>query len=119
MVSFYEEMQKVATGVLKEFAQGVVSYVTFTNSGGTPDDPGEPVPVVHSINAAVRGVAYKYIDGTNIVASDGQLTMPVTPGLTPTDKGFIDVDGKRHRIMSVQQIPAAGTPVAYIIIFKR
>lgn len=119
MADFYKDMQKLASDVIKEFQQGVVTYTAMIAGNGPADDPGEPREVTKEIPATVQGVQFRYIDGTNIVASDGQLTMPADLGVVPSIEGYITVDGKRHRIIQVTAIPPAGTPVAYSIIFKR
>lgn len=119
MADFYKEMQSLASEIIGEFQQGVITYSAMVAGDGPPDDPGEPREVTVKIPATVQGVQYRYIDGTNIVASDGQLTMPANVGVIPSIEGYITVDGRKHRIIQVTAIPPAGTPVAYSIIFKR
>lgn len=119
MANFYDEMQSIAASVINEFKQGTITYTALVAGNGSPDNPGEPREVTSTIDATTRGVEYRYIDGTNIVASDGQLTMPANLGVIPSIEGYITVDGKRHRIVQVSAIPPAGTPVAYAVIYKR
>lgn len=119
MANFYDDMQKIASSVIGEFQQGTVTYTRMVQGDGPPDDPGEPREVTTTIPAVTRGVEYRYIDGTNIVASDGQLTMPADMGIVPNIEGYISVDGRRHRIVQVTAIPPAGTAVAYAVIYKR
>jgi len=118
MASFYEEMRAVASDVINQFKQGRVYYVALTHSGGTVDNPGEPTEVETELPAVVRGVQFKYVDGTNIIGSDQQLTM-TADGVVPTINGFIKLDGVRHKIVSVSAIPPAGDAVAYRVIFRR
>ena len=118
MSDFYEEMQSVASSVLSDFAQGAVQYVEMTPGAGPPDDPGPASETLHSINAAVRGVSFKYIDGANVLSSDLQLTMP-GDGVEPTMSGFIRVDGKSYKIVAIIRKPAAGTVVAWAVIFRK
>lgn len=119
MADFYGDMASVAVGVIGEFKQGTVRYIAVTKANGPADNPGAPSEVATVINAVCRGVQFRYVDGTNIVTSDGQLTMPVNAGVTPSISGFIEVDGRRHRIAQVSAIPPAGTPAAYRVIYKR
>jgi hypothetical protein len=119
MVDFYSDMQGVASAVIGEFAQGTISYVALTNNGLSPDNPGEPIEVVTTVPGVVRGVQFKFIDGTNIFASDGQITIPADTGIVPSITGFIEVDGRRHKIVSASAIPPAGTTVAYRVIYRR
>jgi len=112
-------MQTLAANVIGEFLQGNITYTRMVAGDGPPDNPGEPREATITIPSVVQGVQYRYIDGTNIVASDGQLTMPANLDVVPSIEGYITVDGRRHRIIQVTAIPPAGTPVAYAIIFKR
>jgi len=118
MVDFYSDMQGVASAVIGEFAQGTISYVAISHAGML-DDPGEPIEVVTTVPGVARGVQFKFIDGTNIFASDGQITIPADAGVVPSITGFIEVDGRRHKIVSASAIPPAGTPVAYRVIYRR
>lgn len=119
MADFYSDMQAVASAVIGEFEQGLIQYVAMTNGGLAPDNPGEPTEVMTTISGVARGVQFKFIDGTNIFASDGQITFPADTGIVPTLSGFIEVDGRRHKIVSASAIPPAGTPVAYRVIYRR
>jgi hypothetical protein len=119
MANFYDEMQAIAFNAINEFKQGTITYTAIIAGNGTPDDPGEPREVATEIAAVTRGVEYRYIDGTNIIASDGQLTRPANLGVTPSIEGYITVDGRRHRIVQVSAIPPAGIAVAYSVIYKR
>lgn len=119
MADFYDDMASVAAEVIGEFKQGAVRYIAITKANGPADNPGTPSETATVINAVCRGVQFRYVDGTNVVTSDGQLTMPANAGVTPSINGFIEVDGRRHRIAQISAIPPAGTPVAYRVIYKR
>lgn len=118
MGNFYQEMQGVASDLLREFNQGVIEYVALTPGNGPPDNPGPPTETPTTINAVARGVSFKYVDGTNILRSDLQITMP-GDGVVPDPKGFIRVDGKQFKIVEIRRKPAAGTPVAFVVIFRK
>lgn len=118
-MSFYDDMQLVASDVLGEFKQGSVSYVAMTpQPGSTPDDPLPPVESSTSVNATVRPVSTKYVDGTHIVQSDKQVTF-AGDAATPSISGFVDIDGSRYKIVEILPVPAAGTVISYTLIVRR
>lgn len=118
MNDFYQEMQAVATDLIGEFQQGVIEYVAITPGTGPADDPGEPTETVTRIDAVARGVSFKYVDGTNVVTSDLQTTFAGSAA-TPEMTGFIQVDGVRYKIVQIVRKPAAGTVVAWTVIFRK
>jgi hypothetical protein len=118
-MGFYDDMQAVARDVIGEFAQGTIIYVELQpQEGGTPDDPLPPVSVEHSIDAVTRPVEFKYVDGTQIVQSDEQFTMP-GGGVEPTMDGKATIDGRACKIVGIKRIPAAGTVITYTVIVRR
>lgn len=119
-MSIYDDLVPVATEVLKEFNQPELSYVELVPAtDGTPFDPGEPTPVVHPIIGGVaRGVEFKYVDGSQVVASDGQITCSVRQSFTPDIKDYVDVGKQRCKIKRATGLPPT-TPVVYIIIYER
>jgi len=118
-MSIYDDMRQIASDVIGEFQQGSVVYVALEKQpGGTPDRPTPSVPVPHPINAVARPVSTKYVDGTNIVQSDKQITMP-NDGVTPDMTGSIKIDGVSHKIIEIMPRPAAGTPVVWTVICRR
>lgn len=121
-MSIYDDMQSAASEILKEFNQSGVSYIHLTPAvGGKRYDPGTPTETEYKIVGGVaRGVEYKYVDGTQIVASDGQVTcaisaLPVRPGMP----GFMIVGGQKYKIKKVTTVPPTGTPVVYLIFYER
>ncbi len=122
-MSIYNDLQKVAADLIGEFRQGdenTFQYIALTaGTGGTPDNPAKPVETPTSFNAVARGAQFKYVDGTNILASDMQLSMPANLDVVPSIKGFIEVDGRRHKIVGVNAVPPAGVPVVYRIFYRR
>jgi hypothetical protein len=114
-MGFYDDMADVASEVLAEFKQGVVTLVRSTT---TIPDPAEPwnktvTTASYSLNASVRRVEGDYVDGALILATDNQVTFAV-PAVTPVLADKITIDGVAHAIKDLRPIPAAGTPVAYI-----
>lgn len=118
MSDFYREMQAVATDLLGEFKQGVIEYVSLTPGNGPADDPGPSQETVTPVDAVARGVKFKYVDGSNVLATDQQLTMPGN-GVEPQPTGFVRIDGVRHKIVQIVRKPAAGIAVAFTVIFRK
>lgn len=121
MASFYEELGSVATGLLREFKQGSVSLVSRTQAAGsTAFEPGALTEVSVPLDAVVKGVSKKFVDGNSVLSSDLEVLIgPVgTDGssVNPTMADVIEVDGVRRTIKKVVQTPAAGTPVLYTVI---
>lgn len=119
MSEFYKEMQGIASSLLAEFQQGDVSYIAITPGAGPANNPGQPIETRYPQTATVRGVSFKYINpNTGVIGSDLMLTMPGA-GVEPDMKGFVEVDGKRGKILQIVRKPAAGTPVAWVVIFRK
>lgn len=136
MATFYEEMQAVATELLDEFKQGVMT-VTHVQPGvsdpETPWIPGLPAKQTYRVSATLRTVQKKYIDGTTIIGNEEQATIavdailiaedgtPVTEAaakIKPTMTDEITVDGLRRVVKAVKAIPPAGIPVAFVVIME-
>lgn len=118
MVDFYGKMQTVAENLLTRFKQGAPVYVEVTPGNGPVDNPGPSVETPHPIKGTARGVRFKYIDGSHIVASDMQITMPGT-GIAPKMNGFIRNGTERFKIIEIKPIPPIGTPVVHVVIFRK
>ena len=118
-MSIYDEMQGVAKELFADFQQGSIIYVELQPAAGaTPDDPGNPVRVEHPLTATARPVSTKYVDGSHIVQSDRQVSMP-GGGVEPQMSGFLLIDGTQHKIIGIKRIPEAGTVISYILIVRR
>lgn len=117
MADFYSRMQGTASKLLKKFNQGAISYVEKGASSGDPYNPQPGAPTIYPLDAVARGVEFKYIKEGFIAASDIQVTSAVFD-VEPTQEGLIEIDGKQKQIISVQQLPAAGIPVSWIIFVK-
>lgn len=134
-MSFYDEMQDVATDLLTEFKQGTIVYL----SPAAAENPWDPSPGYNAypLNAVASGVSQKYINDL-ITTSDIEITCAVASAgwedsmtwldhLTWSDDGTaldfsnsgrISIDGLEKQIIMVRKIPAAGTPVCYKIFAK-
>lgn len=119
-MTFYDDMQGIATELLTEFKQGVISYVKVTPGSGPAHNPGPSVPVPTLLQGAVsRGIAWKYVNSGLGVASDLQVTHSVQAGVVPEINGFYDIDGLRYKVVNIVKKPAAGTTVAYVAIVRK
>lgn len=119
-MTFYEEMQGVASELLGEFAQGVIVLTKpgTSSPGANPWDP--PVttdPVEYTLKATAKPVEEQFINGTTIFATDIEVTAADFGGdLNPSDTMMID--GKAVTIVKVMRIPAAGTLVCWKVIVR-
>ena len=114
MADFYDEMQATATELLTEFNQGVIQYIPLTLPANEWENPTAGTPI--TLEAVARGPSQQYLSDL-ITTSDIQITASVF-GQTPTQSGKITIDGVEKQIIKVQQKPAAGTPVCWMIWVK-
>lgn len=118
-MTIYDDARAIAGELLSEFKQGIVEYVSLVPApGSTPDDPGEPTYRYTTIPSTVRPVSTKYVDGSHIVQSDRQVSMP-NVGITPDMNGSIRIDGVVYKIIEVMARPSAGPAVLFILIVRR
>lgn len=120
-MSIYDDMRSVAADVLGEFKQGEIRYVTVANAAGaSPDESGSTtLTASNPLSATARPVSTKYVDGSNVVVSDIQVTIPNDGKCSPDMNGFVRIDGTDYKIMAVMARPAAGDPVSWTVIVRR
>lgn len=118
MSDFYLDMQNLAGDLLTEFNQGEIAYVIETPGSGPADNPGSPTPVTTPFpGATARGVEFKYVSG-DVLVTDLQIVIP--GGIVePEPQGYFTVDGVRYKIVEIKRLPAAGTPVSFIVIVRK
>ena len=118
-MSFYLDMQGIAKDLISEFNQGPIYLLRETPGDGPAWNPGEsPESVRKIVPGTARGVSDKYVDGTLVVATDLQCTIPgglIKPQMTDR----IEVNGQAHQIVRIDPKPASGTVVAYIVIIRK
>lgn len=129
MSSIYEDLQGVASGLLKEFDQKApgdpsptsngIYYVAVVPGSGPAQNPGPSVETPYKVDGVARGVSFRYIDNKNVVGTDEQITFAVNPAFVPNEKGFVLIDGKRYKVIAFFRKPAAGTPVAYTLVIRK
>lgn len=138
-MSFYEETQSIATELLGEFKQGRVTVVRTVQEEKPDDWPtwepweGATTTSVYELDAVVKGVSVKLVDGEVVKATDLELTcsnkmmlvevdgVAVTPAAVPFDAGLLDtldIDGKPVTVVRDLTVPAAGTPVAHRYVVR-
>lgn len=118
-MEFYEEMQLIASGLLNESKQGSIAFYRATPGSGPAYDPGSPTETAFPVDGVVSGVNRRYVDGTQIVESDQQIIFNANAGFIPSMTDRLVIDGRSYdHIVSVKQIPAAGTPVVFVTIFR-
>ena len=122
-MAFYEDMQKLASSVMKEFKQDSVKLIQYKETkGGTLDEPSELAEKVYNLDATVSGVSFKYLINSYAVASDLTVTAGVIQGVTPTINDFIEIEGVRHKIIrDISAAPNAvnGKPVVWRFICRK
>ena len=118
MNDIYAEMQDVAVDLFGEFQQGKIAYVEIVPGNGPADDPGPAKDVPYPLTATARSVSFKYVDGTSILTSDEQISMP-GKGVEPKMSGFVIKDDTRYKIIGIKRKPAAGPVVAYTVIIRK
>ena len=122
-MNFYQEMQKVAGSVLKQFKQGDIKlYHYIEGTGGTLDEPAELVEKIYNLDATVSGVSYKYLINSYAVASDLTITAAVINGVEISINDFIEVQGVKHKIIrDISPAPSSvnGKPVVWRFICRK
>ncbi|MHC2797184.1 hypothetical protein ACVINZ_006196 [Mesorhizobium jarvisii] len=121
MAGFYDDMAEMVTELLQPDGDGGLGQGTVQLKRETPGvvDPQQPwVPVepreqTWPLNAAVRRVSQKYVDGTLIVATDNQVTFAV-PEVVPAITDLLIIDGVELAMKDLRPIPPAGTVAEYI-----
>lgn len=139
-MTFYSDLGEMAKGLLADFAQGLVTVRrTETESERPPDlpiwEPWTPETTIKlfRLDAVVRPVPTKYVDGTTIRASDFQVVasdrmtlysvdgVPAEPVETPFDVDLaetLEIDGRAVTILETIRTPGAGTAIVHKFICR-
>jgi hypothetical protein len=121
-MSIYDDLRQVSSELHAEFKQGDVRYVPINVTPGARPDlpstsaPGTPV----ALNATARPVSTKYVDGTNVLVTDKQLSIP-NDGVSPVPVlgHIVRIDGVDHKITMIMARPAAGNPVSWTVMVRK
>lgn len=127
MADFYQRMQNLATPLLKQFKQGVITLTR--NVEGPPVDPlkpWEPGPITKTtitLSGVATGIKAYQITNTEIAASDLVVTCAAVDSsgnlIDPKETDAMTINGKAYQIKKIQARPAAGIPVVYAIFVAR
>lgn len=125
-MGFYQDMQKVASSVLKDFKQGSVKLFHYTESDeeSSLDSPTELTETIYDLDAVVSGVNYKYLIDSYAVASDLTVTASVISGVYPTINDFIEINGEKHKIIrdispAPHAVEGSAQPVVWRFICRK
>jgi hypothetical protein len=116
-MSFYPNLTRTSSRLLAKFKQGTVE---IGRPVSTPGANSWDAPTVttqwQEVNASVKGVSAKYVDGVNIVISDREVLTQTPTTFGPGDQ--LRIDGDVVAVLSVQDIPAAGAAVVTRFIVR-
>lgn len=117
-MTIYDEMQQLASDLLKDFDQPTISHIRMTQNG-TGFDPGPATATPTVLDGAVaRGVMRKYVDKSLVVATDLQVTY-AGDKIEPLMTDFIDINGEQFKIQQIVRKPASGPVVAWTVIVRK
>lgn len=124
MVTIYDRAAATTTRLMDKFGQGEIKLIRYTE-GEEPAEPwmppSPPTRTELTLRGAAKGVGEKYIGsqagGETIVASDREVIVaPFAGEYDPAD--VLEIDGDVTTVLSVQNIPAAGTVAAVRFICR-
>lgn len=140
MSDFYGSMADMARELMADFSQGLITVRRTETEGERPPDlpiwePWTPETTVtlYKLDATVRPVPTKYVDGTTIRASDFQVVasdrmtlysvdgVPAEPVETPFDVDLaetLEIDGRAVTILETIRTPGAGTAIVHKFICR-
>lgn len=118
-MSIYDEMKPVATALLAEFKQGIITLLQLVPGTGAADEPGAAVESSYTLNATVKGAPFKYVKDGFAVATDLLVTAAIIEGVTPSKNDFIVIDGERCKIIEDLSVPAAGVKVVWKFLVRK
>ena len=119
-MGLYDDLQGVATGLLRQFKQGSIYHVTRTPGAGPAYKPASPTETRTLIQGAVaRGVLQQYVAQGLALTGDLQVTVEAVRGAAVSLADVIEIDGIRYTVVSKINNPAAGTAVVVVLIVRR
>lgn len=136
MLDPYLRFQATADRLIGKWKQGTVTLTRTIQGTPNPETPWIPAPSetrTYTLDAVVRDVATKYVDGTEILATDVQVTastkmswtatngVAITPSTVryePSPGDVMAIDGDGVTIVKTMRIPRAGTALAWRFIVR-
>ena len=116
-MSLYQRMQQTAGRLLGQYKQGAITYTAPGTQTGPAYAPVFEPGQVYPLDATASGVGQQYRGSTLVIETDKEVTAAVF-GVTPSISGTVTIDDVVHQIVLVQQVPAAGLPVAWKLIVR-
>lgn len=128
-MSFYGDLQAGAKSTIDALASGSVHVTRVTSALPDPAASYDALPAettqAWDANCVVTGVEAEYVDGDAVQADDLQIIcspfafqggalVNFEPKITDT----FTIDGKVHRCVKIQRIPANGTAVCFMVFVK-
>lgn len=115
-MSLYDELRGVAKGLLKEFAQGVLTLDVYSDGGGPAYDPKPPVYTPQKFSGTVRGTTEQERAEYGVAVD---LVVTVPGDLVPKTQDRMTIDDVSYQIVKVEAMPAAGTTVAWAVFVRK
>lgn len=113
----YDGMRGTAARLLKKYKQGTVEIGVATATEGANEWDAPSIDTQwEEIDAVVSGVSQKYVDGTNVLASDMQVLCQGVVSLADND--MIRIDGDVVSVVRIIKYKGAGDPVASVFIVR-
>lgn len=119
-MTFYTDMQAVADGLLAEFKQGNVTLTQVSRGAVNPASPEIPVAdtlTVFELDAVVKAVEHKYINGSTITASEKMVICQSLP-VTPQIGDVVTIEGKETNVIQPINIPGNDVVSIWKLIVK-
>jgi len=117
-MAFYGDLKATADRLLVQYKQGTVEIGRTVSTPGAQAWGAPTLTTTYTeINAVVRGVSSKFVDGVMVLATDLQMVASIGDyDPQPGDK--IRIDGANVTMIRMDKIPAAGTTVAWRFIVR-
>lgn len=125
MPDIYSTLQGVAAGLLKPaaqggFGQGTIRHIALSPGMGPANRPGKPTETPTTFpGGTATGVPKSYITAGLALQGDLLVTAPVVAGLVVAMADQIEVDGVRYRVVQIEPVPPAGTPVVFKYVVRK
>lgn len=124
----YTDLQARARTLLAANKTGVVTIKRRLSSLQDASEAYDPPTItydVYTLAAVVFGVTDEYVNDTvswddlNVTTSPVATLAGSPVSIVPQMGDELSIDGETHRIKKIEQVPAAGTPVIYMIFVAR
>jgi hypothetical protein len=129
MAGFYESLQAGTKSLLSDLQSTTVTVQRVTSSVPSADSDysaGSVTRDSYTMPGVVMGVEQEYVDGELVKADDLQIIVSPFATKNGTEQTFeplisdeFSINSKVHVANKIERVPAAGTPVVYLIFVKR